>query len=147
MNKLELVKQKLIDMNKREKELALREAIANNNIEILKQLADKIKEKTDSENETAKEINELIKQITKLEQKKSFDQEAFQKVSQALIDVIVNKIQATNEIPISISYVFNDQESISRVIETYENYKIIQEWSYDGRGNLIGVKNIKKNNA
>lgn len=135
--------------------------VANNNVLLLEKIVTAINDQTDNIDviealtEQTKElkegtskkviscIEELYKNVAKLESKKYFSQEEFDHVFNTGIEKIVNVLVSQEELPNETDYFYNSQNKIIKVVEKYDDFTVTNNWIYNQKGKLSKVKTVK----
>ena len=90
------------------------------------------------------ELKKLLTEVSKLGEKKYFDQKQFDSLFKSGVEKITNLLISQDEVPRETVYQRRGDEKISKVIEKYDGFTLEHTWNYDSNANLINVKTVKK---
>lgn len=152
MKTLEEVKEKLQVAKDKIKDIELRERVVRSNEEVSKKIIESIaKIDTYLQMETDKKIVEILngfkKELASIQRSTDKTRQAFEADLTTFMNGIADflhkqTIVKQNEIPESTAYI-RSGDQIRRVIESYSTFTLVHVWKYDVEGNLTSVTTNK----
>jgi len=146
---IEDIKTKIDALKKRENDVTLRESMIDSAEEMTQKILAAFESlqtlmQENQNKELTAAFDNLIKELKKVERNNSANLETFGQTFIKGVETMTSTIVNENITPVNTLYARNNQDQITKVIETYENKIVEYSWSYDSRGNLSTVNVITK---